>query len=273
MTGLLFFYTLTTMLIDAHSHLQLAEYDADRAEVIARMKTAGVKTITVGVDEATSESALALTEEYPDCLWATVGTHPADGGLDSFNIDILRKLAAHPKAVGIGECGLDYYRLKAGEVAVKEKQKEVFRAHIAVAEEVKKPLMIHCRPMKGADDAYEDLIGILSEIRCSVPVVIHFFVGSRVIAERLLALGCYFTFGGVITFARDYDAAIAVIPMDRIMAETDAPFVAPASHRHKRNEPAYVGEVVAKLAELKGMSFDEAARITGENARTVFRID
>lgn len=260
------------MLIDAHSHLQLSEYDADRAEVVVRMKTAGVKTITVGVDDATSKSALALAEKYPDCLWATVGTHPADGGLDSFNIDTLRELAAHPKAVGIGECGLDYYRLKAGEDAVKEKQKEVFRAHIAVAEEVKKPLMIHCRPAKGTDDAYEDLVVELLNSKPHVPVIIHFFVGSKAVAERLLVLDCYFTFGGVITFARDYDGAIAVIPMDRIMAETDAPFVAPVPHRGKRNEPAYVGEVVKKLAELKGISFEEVVRITAETAVHIFKL-
>ena len=272
MTGFIFSCTLIFMLIDAHSHLQLKEYDADRADVIARMQVAGVKTIAVGVDDATSKSALALAEKYPDCLWATVGTHPADGGLDSFNIDTLRELAAHPKAVGIGECGLDYYRLKAGEDAVKEKQKEVFRAHIAVAEEFKKPLMIHCRPSKGTDDAYEDLIGVLSTSHYSLPTVVHFFVGSASVAEKLLALGCYFTFGGVITFARDYDAVIAVIPLERIMAETDAPFVAPVPYRGKRNEPAYVGEVVKKLAELKGMSFEEAARSTAETAERVFKL-
>lgn len=280
MTGFFFYfsihYTLSTkhfvMLIDAHSHLQLKEYDADRADVIARMKAAGVKTIAVGVDDATSKSALTLAEEHPDCLWATVGTHPADGGLDNFTIEALRKLAAHPKAVGIGECGLDYYRLKSGEETVKEKQKEVFRAHIAVAEEVKKPLMVHCRPTKGTDDAYEDLAGILADVRPSVSVVVHFFVGSKAVAERLLALGCYFTFGGVITFARDYDAAIAVIPLDRIMAETDAPFIAPVPYRGKRNEPAYVGEVIKKLAELKGVSFEEAAGITAGNAERVFKL-
>src|SRR3989338_6180772 len=175
------------MLIDAHSHLQLSEFNPDRADVIARMKAVCVKTITVGVDDATSRAALTLAEEHSDCLWATVGTHPADGGLDNFNIDTLRELAAHPKAVGIGECGLDYYRLKDGEDAIKEKQKEVFRAHIAVAEEVNKPLMIHCRPKKGTDDAYEDLIGVLSTSHYPLPTVVHFFVGSKAVAERLLA--------------------------------------------------------------------------------------
>ncbi len=270
------------ILIDTHSHLQLPEFDADRTDVILRMQSAGVKTITVGVDEATSRAALALAEEYPSCLWATVGTHPADGplrpgseasGLDSFNIDTLRELAVHPKAVGIGECGLDYYRLKDGAEQIKEKQKEVFRAHIAVAKEVGKPLMIHCRPKKDTDDAYEDLIGILSTTHCSLPTVIHFFVGSVSVAEQLLALGCYFTFGGVITFTRDYDEVIAVIPLSRILAETDAPYVTPVPYRGKRNEPAYVEEVVKKLAELKGVAFNEVARITVQNARAVWKID
>lgn len=265
-------YPLRIMIIDAHSHLQLSEYDADRAEVIARMQAAGVQTITVGVDDTTSRAALALAEQYPSHLWATVGTHPADGGLDSFNIDILRELAAHPKAVGIGECGLDYYRLKTGDEAIKQKQKEVFRAHIKVAEEVKKPLMIHCRPTKGTDDAYEDLIGILSTTHYLLPTVIHFFVGSASVAERLLALHCYFTFGGVITFARNYDAAIAVIPLEKILTETDAPFVAPVPHRGKRNEPSYVGEVVKKLADLKGISFDEVALQIVANARAAFSL-
>lgn len=268
-----FSYRLAGMLIDAHSHLQLPEYDADRAEIIARMKATGVQTITVGVDEVTSRAALALAESYPDCLWATVGTHPADGGLNDFDAAVLRELAAHPKAVGIGECGLDYYRLKAGDDAIKEKQKEVFRSHMTVAKEVKKPLMIHCRPTKGTDDAYNDLADELEVARPLRPIVVHFFVGSSAVATRLVALGCYFTFGGVITFARDYDAALTIIPMERIMVETDAPFVAPTPYRGKRNEPAYVLEVVRKLAELKGISYDEAAAVTAANARTVFRID
>ncbi len=276
------------MLIDAHSHLQLSEYDADRAEVIARMRRVGVKTITVGIDETTSRAALALAEEYPDCLWATVGTHPADssapsaGGLNDFNADALRALAAHPKAVAIGECGLDYYRLKDGADAVKQKQKDVFKAHIVIAEEVGKPLMIHCRPTKGTDDAYDDLIAILKTKNYSprfrveagkLPTIVHFFVGSQATAERLRALGCYFTFGGVITFTRDYDKAITAIPLERIMLETDAPFVAPTPYRGKRNEPAFVAEVAKKLAEIKGVSYEAVARQTAATARAVFKID
>ncbi len=262
------------MIIDAHSHLQLPEYDADRDSVIVRMKTAGVGTITVGVDEVTSRAALALAEAHPDFLWATVGTHPADGGLDIFNADVLRELAAHPKAVAIGECGLDYYRLKSGAEAevIKMKQKEVFRAHIKVAEEVRKPLMIHCRPTKGTDDAYDDLSAILSERALTVPVVIHFFVGSAETARQLVALGCYFTFGGVLTFTGDYDVAIAGIPLDRIMAETDAPFVAPVPYRGTRNEPAYVTEVVRRLGELKGVGYEDMSEHVTRTARAVFAI-
>ena len=260
------------MIIDAHSHLQLPEYDADREAVIARMKSAGVGTITVGVDEATSRAALALADVHPDFLWAAVGTHPADGGLDAFDADILRELARHPQAVAIGECGLDYYRLKGDAEGVKAKQEAVFRAHIAVAEEAGKPLMIHCRPTKGTDDAYEDLAAIIAERPIAVPIVVHFFVGSPDMAARLVALGCHFTFGGVVTFSRDYDAAIAAIPPSRIMAETDAPFVAPVPYRGQRNEPAYVTETIGKLAELKGVEKEEMGRLTAETARGVFGI-
>lgn len=261
------------MLIDAHSHLQLSEYDVDRAEVIARMKSAEVKTIAVGVDRKTSEQGIALAKEHRGWVWASVGTHPADGGLDAFDADALRAQAACPEAVAIGECGLDYYRLKGeGVESVKARQKMVFSEQVRIAEEVKKPLMIHCRPTKGTDDAYEDLAAIFDGKRPDVPVVVHFFVGSPAIARRLVAHGCYFTFGGAITFARDYDEAISIIPEDRIMTETDAPFVTPAPHRGKRNEPAYIGEVVRRLSELWGVGFDEAAAKTADTARRIFGI-
>lgn len=265
------------MLIDAHSHLQLPDFDADRAEAIARMRAAGVQTITVGVDVKTSASALALTEQYPDCLWATVGTHPTDGGLNDFNADIVRAQAAHPKAVAVGECGLDYYRLTANAEEIKQKQKEVFRAHIKIAEEVQKPLMIHCRPRTGTDDAYDDLVTELSissaSRRIQFLIIVHFFVGTKATALRLLALGCYFSFGGVITFARDYDEAIQAIPIENIMLETDAPFVAPIPYRGKRNEPAFVVEVAKKLAEIKGLAYEAVVAQTTANARAVFGID
>ncbi len=261
------------MTFDVHSHLQLPEYDADRADVIARMKAAGVGTITVGVDYASSEAALALAEEYPDAIWASVGTHPADGDLDAFDEAALERQAAHKKAVAIGECGLDYYRPLADQNAVKKRQEDVFRAHIRVAERAGKTVMVHCRPRSGTDDAYDDLAAILEAERPRLKaIVIHFFVGSPAVAARLLAIGCHFTFGGVVTFARDYDAASARIPIDRMMAETDAPCVTPVPYRGTRNEPAYVVEVVRKLAELKGLDYEAFRARTGQTVRAVFGI-
>ena len=260
-------------LIDVHSHLQLPEYDADRAAVIARMKEAGVKTITVGIDFETSRQALALAGAYSNDLWATVGVHPINTH-KPFDRVAFVALAQHPRVVAIGECGLDYYRMiHDAPVRVQELQKKIFIEQIRIAHEVKKPLMVHCRPSKGTNDAYDDLIALFMNYEsCIMNPVVHFFVGSPRIAEKLLTLGCYFTFGGVITFARDYDEAIRIIPLERIMLETDAPYVAPDPYRGRRNEPLYVKEVVEKLAQLKQVKSGEVAAYTTLTANTVFGI-
>lgn len=268
------------MLIDAHSHLQLPEYDADREAAIARMRGAGVGTITVGVDLPTSKAAIGLAEAHPDCLWAAVGVHPTSAswrtGVEDFDIESFRALAAHPKAVAIGECGLDYYRLDSANCEAHiALQKKVFLKQIAIAAELSKPLMIHCRPKKGTDDAYEDLYEILKAVQLKTKnykliTIVHFFVGSPAVARKLVSLGCFFTFGGAITFTHDYDEAILAIPTERIMAETDAPFVAPMPHRGKRNEPAYVVEVVKRLAERKEMQYEAMAEKVSATARAVF---
>ncbi len=258
------------MIFDAHSHLQFPEYDADRDAVIGRMRAAGVKTIAVGTDLRTSRSALALAEQYLDDIWATVGMHPTNP--EGFDADVLRALAGNAKAVAIGECGLDYYRIAPDALKIKERQKALFADQMVVAAEAGKPLMIHCRPSRGTDDAYEDLADIMRTDGHGLIAVVHFFVGSSATAERLLALGCYFTFGGVITFARDYDEAIRRIPVERILLETDAPYVAPAPYRGKRNEPAYVVEVAKKMAEIKKIDYEEVVAVTAQTARAVFGI-
>ncbi|MDP2704631.1 MAG: TatD family hydrolase [bacterium] len=151
----------------------------------------------------------------------------------------------------------------------KEKQRRVFERHIELSHEVGKPLMIHCR------EAYGHLVEILnskSEILNDPPGIVHFFAGTKEDAKKLLDLGFSFTFGGVITFARDYDEIIRFIPMDRILSETDAPYVTPAPYRGKRNEPAYVIEVVKKLAEIRGISVEQMREQIWENAKRVFRI-
>lgn len=272
------------ILIDSHCHIQFPAYDADRKAVIARALESGIGMVNVGTQFQTSIDAIALAEQYPEGVWATVGFHPNHvsggtyhdpwelrGGLpEPFDIEKFRELARHPKVVAIGECGLDYYRIKNHESGIMDRQREVFRQQIELAKEVPKPLVIHCR------NAFRDLISILDScfmIYDSRPAgVVHFFSGSWEDAEKLLELGFYLSFGGVITFAREYDEVIQKTPLERLLLETDAPYVAPAPYRGKRNEPAYVIEVAKKIAELRGVGFEEVSAITTANAKTLFSI-
>ena len=212
-----------------------------------------------------------------------IGIHDPDeqtlAEQEVFDKEVFRGLAKHPKVVAIGECGLDYYdggtRQLIGEKD-RQKQKEVFLAQIEIAKEVQKPLMIHCR------DAFADLIAMLTANESSLVAsrgIIHFFTGTPHDTKRLLDLGFSFTFGGAITFlprkgqaVGAYDEIIKMIPLKNILAETDAPYVAPLAHRGKRNEPAYVVEVIKKLAELKNISVDEMAEQINKNAQRVLGI-
>ncbi len=185
---------------------------------------------------------------------------------EEFDYDYYKKLALDPKVVAIGECGLDYYRLSE---ETKEKQKSIFIKQIELAHDVKKPLMIHCR------EAFGDLIELLTtnyQLLNSTPGVVHFYSGTVEDTKKLMDLGFSFTFGGVVTFTRDYDEIIKMIPLDRILSETDAPYVAPMPYRGKRNEPAYVIETVKKLAEIKGVSMEQMQQQIWENAKTIFTI-
>ncbi|MDO8504404.1 MAG: TatD family hydrolase, partial [Candidatus Liptonbacteria bacterium] len=171
--------------------------------------------------------------------------------------------------VAIGECGLDYYRLEPDDHISKERQKKAFMEQVYLAKDLEKPLMIHCR------NAFGDLIDILDANRDALlefPGVIHFFSGGMEEAQALLDMGFSFTFGGVVTFARDYDEVIKFLPLGNILSETDAPYVAPAPYRGKRNEPAYVVETVKKLAELKGIKIEEMAEQINKNVSSVFRV-
>jgi TatD DNase family protein len=280
----------TIHFIDAHTHAQFAGYDADRAAIFARAKEADVYMINAGTQRDTSARAVALTEEYPEGVYAAIGLHPVHtsksfhdekelGGGEAakaftsrgeiFDYDYYRALAMHPKTVAIGECGLDYFHFSDDEprdVQV-QKQKDALLAQLALARDVQKPIMIHCR------DAFHELIPLLKEHGAGLPSgIIHFFTGTKDDALALLDLGFSFTFGGVVTFTRDYDAAIAAIPIDRILSETDAPYVSPVPFRGKRNEPAYVVHTVAKLAELKGVTPGEMKTQIWANAQRVFGI-
>ena len=277
----------TQVLIDSHAHVQFPAYDDDRDVVVTRARDAGIGMVNVGTQRDTSEAAVRMAERYPEGAYATVGLHPihteasyhdvqeVGGSSESrgftsrgeiFDSDFYRKLTEHPKVVAVGECGLDYYRL--GE-ETKEKQKAAFIQQIGLAYEAKKPLMVHCR------NAFADLTRILhSEFKVlnSPPGIIHFFSGTMDDARALLDLGFSFSFGGVITFAREYEEIVSKAPLDRILVETDAPYVAPAPYRGKRNEPAYIVETVRKIAEIKGIGYDEVARQTLANAKRLFGI-
>lgn len=268
-------------LFDAHSHVQFPAYDNDRELVLQRAQEAGIKMIAVGTQADTSEAAIALARRYPENIWAAVGFHPnhlsaawhhdakeqREAVPEMFNQEKFLTLARDPKCVAIGECGLDYYRLEGEAADIKEKQKEVFVSQMAIAETVHKPLMIHCRPAKGTDDAYQDLIKLLSK---KVPAIMHFYVGSPDMTDALVAAGCYFTFGGVITFSRDYDESIRRIPLDRLLLETDCPYVAPLSRRGKRNEPAFISETYQQMAKIKNLDYDSLVQHIYQNATYVF---
>lgn len=260
------------MYYDIHSHLNLKPLSKNLEEVIERMREAKTKTITVGVDLETSKQAIIIAEKNED-IWATIGLHPTDNEKEIFDSVEYEKLGKHPRVVAIGECGLDYYRKDDEET--KKRQKEIFLKHIELAIFLDKPLMIHARPKEGSMDAYEDVLSILEEKKKTNEKLsgnFHFFVGNLEIAKRVFALGFSVSFDGPITFTKEYDEVIAFAPIDKIHAETDAPFAAPHPYRGKTNEPAYVVEIVKKIAEIKKLPLAEFAGELRSNFIKTFRV-
>ncbi len=259
--------------VDIHSQIYFQDYDADREEEISKLKEAKIATVTVGNDFDTSEKAVELTL-VNDNLFACVGQHPGDLNNDSVFDERLAKLAEQKKVVAIGECGLDYFRFIPGNDTLKFIQKTVFEYHIDLALSVDKPLMLHIRPSKGTQDAYSDALTILEhhfkisggKLRGNA----HFFAGDLDILKRLLDIGFSVSFTGVITFTHDYDDLIRYAPLEMIMSETDAPLVAPVPYRGKRNSPLYVIEVVKKIAEVRGESFETVRIALRDNALRLF---
>ena len=272
-------------LFDAHTHAQFAAFAGETDMAIKRALDNGVWVVNVGTQKDTSRLAVEVANSYPEGVYATIGLHPihteesyhdkkelGESGEgftsrgEAFDYEYYKELAENPKVVAIGECGLDYYRLTG---KTKEKQKEVFVKQIELAHEVARPLMIHCR------NAFNDLIEVLNTkylILNTPPGIVHFFTGTVDDAKKLLELGFYFSFGGVITFTRDYDEQIKYIPLERIVLETDAPYVAPIPHRGKRNEPVYIVETAKKIGELKNVSLEEVSEKTLANTLKMFRI-
>ncbi len=270
-----------TNYFDIHSHLHDKAFDEDRETVIATLEKLGIMTITVGTDFEESKKAVALAGESKN-IFAAVGMHPVDNRTEEFVRERYLDLARDEKVVAIGECGLDYFRLledkQAGffisEEDEKQRQEKLFEAQIEMAVEVSKPLMLHGRPSKGSMDAYDDMIGMLHAAKQKhgdkVRGNFHFFVGDSKTLEKVLALSFTVSFSGVITFAKEYEEIVLKTPLEMMHAETDSPYVAPAAYRGKRNEPLYVGEVVKKIAEIKGLTEEEVSAQLVKNAERFF---
>ena len=237
----------------------MPQFDADRHDVLARMQDADMGGLIIGVDYETSRAGLELAKAH-DFLFAAVGLHPNDNPDEEFDTDKYEALARDPKVVAIGECGLDYFRSSG------EGQAARFEAHIALAKKLNKALIVHCR------DAHEDCSSILQKTGISefVPVIIHFATLTAAQAQTYLDFGCYLSFPGPVTFTDMYDDSIRLCPIDKLLIETDSPFAAPAPHRGKRNEPAYVIEVARKIALVQGVSVEEVTKAAVTNAERAF---
>lgn len=258
--------------IDTHSHFNLPPFDTGEYVAAAtRMEHVGVGTICVGTNTQTSMKAVAIAHEL-ESVWAIVGHHPIEWEKE-FQKETLISLIIQKKVVGIGECGLDYFRTGEQTPEAKEIQTRIFKAQIALAKEYDLPLMLHIRPGIGSMDAYEDALAILEEERWdTMRGTSHFFAGTKEIADRFLALGFHISFSGVITFAKEYEAIVRHVPLENILSETDAPFAAPVPHRGKTNEPAFVVEVVKAIARIKELDYAEVERQLFENAQKLFKL-
>lgn len=274
------------ILIDTHSHVNFKAFQADADEVIQRALDAGVWVINAGTKFETSRAAVELAEQYSDGVYAAVALHPVhlfehyvdiseeDRGFqtsgEEFDEPAFRDLVTRSlKVVGIGEFGLDFYRLPEGfdHNEIKKTQVEVALQHLELAKAVDKPVMIHCR------DAYEELV-ILLKGHYRGPGEIHCFTGTWSQAKKFVDLGFYIAVNGIITFDKTgrSEEVVKNLPLENMILETDAPYLAPVPYRGKRNEPSYIKHVGEKIAEWKGLHYDEIANITTANARKLYRI-
>lgn len=283
---------MTTKFFDAHSHPNFVAYKDDRDEVVRRALEQGVWLTVVGTQKDTSQVAVELAEKYNEGVYAIIGLHPihtaksyhdtqelGEGGDEftsrgeRFDKKAYLPMATNKKTVAIGECGLDYYRVEPDKIKI---QKEDFLAQIEMANEVGKPLMLHVR------NAYEDTAEILKNHSAKAGAVVHCFTGTYEQAKLFLDLGYNISFSGIITYPpkknpkhgelASYDEVVRAVPLSRIMTDTDAPYLAPVPYRGKRNEPAYVTEVVKKIAEIRGEDFEGVREIILENTLKFFKV-
>ncbi|HKJ05093.1 MAG TPA: TatD family hydrolase [Geopsychrobacteraceae bacterium] len=253
-------------LIDTHAHLDGSQFNQDREETIARAHESGIsKILTVGCDLESSQSSIDLAAKHKD-IYAAVGIHPHDSAkCNETAIDRLREMQKQPKVVAIGEIGLDFFR----NLAPRDKQREAFRRQIRLAKEVGKPIIVHDR------DAHDEVLQMLREENAaSVGGVLHCFSGDLKMARACIELGFYLSFPGTITYPKNEEVRdiVRAISIDRMLVETDCPYLSPQKFRGKRNEPAYVRYTAEKIAEVKSLSIEDVARVTSRNAFDLFGI-
>ena len=334
------------MLIDTHAHVNFRSFQDDAKETLQRALDSGVQVITVGSQIGTSRHGVELANMFASGVYAAVGLHPEHTHSqmvdeedthfktreEVFDYDLYRELAKDPKVVGIGECGLDYYRMPlSGEgspleegsplaKAIKEKQKAAFRLQIKLAKELNKALVVHSRPAKDSNELYEDMLAIIDEgLNLSAPRLatsghlpsggensvnirddsktaellplaegevprpegvgdlrfeIHSFTGTPDYLQKFLDRGAYVSFNGIVTFDKtgNMEKLVKMTPLDRLILETDCPYLTPVPNRGKRNEPSFIKFTAEKVAQLKSMPLEEISKITTENARKLFNI-
>jgi TatD DNase family protein len=283
---------METKYIDTHAHLNLSAFNEDVAAVAERCAAEGVAVINVGTKESTSKRAVDLAEQFDNC-YAIIGLHPiqtvpghhdeeetGEGAKaftskgESFNKAFYDELAKHPKVVGVGECGFDYWHTTPDSFATQE---ENFIAQIQFANEYQLPLMIHTRGPKPGEESptgrsvYADVYDTLKQY-AKVPFNVHFYAGTIAEAEKFFELGGTVSFTGVITFAKVYEEVVRALPLDRIHGETDCPYVAPVPHRGKRAEPWMVQEVYKKIAAIRGEDEEAVCAQLLENAQKFYRL-
>ena len=263
------------MFVDSHAHLDGNQFASDREAVIARARDAGVETLVAignGDGPEQVDCGIRLAEHY-DFIYATLGIHPHEARLaDEAAYANMQQLARHPKVIAWGEIGLDYYY----DHSPRAVQKEVFRRQMELAAAAKLPIVIHCRPSEGSDNAWVDCLGLIEEQWAARGLggILHCFTGNWAQAKRALDMGFMISFAGNVTFPKAQqirDAALEV-PLDRMLIETDSPYLAPVPHRGQRNEPVFVVETARKLGQLRGLSEEEIGQQTTRNFYGFFKL-
>src|SRR5207247_300900 len=263
------------ILVDSHAHLEMEQFDSDREQMIARAREAGVESIVAigsGTGPGSLDCGIQLAEKY-ELIYATIGIHPHEAKLATdADFQELEQLARKPKVIAWGEIGLDYYY----DHSPRENQKSVFVSQMELAGAAKLPIVIHCRPSENSDKAWEDCLALIEQHwkPSDLSGILHCFTSTWPHAKRALDMGFMISFAGNITFpkAQQIRDSAKQVPLDRMLIETDSPFLAPVPHRGKRNEPAFVKEIARQLGELRGISTEEVGCVTASNFYNFFRL-